>query len=1048
MSFKKCLHCGMYSCGTSNIAKFFSGETNHKTPTKLNCFYNFNIKKLSISKNVAICLLEDGSIHSFGSNVQVLGHSDRTSKVTSLETILVADVCVGCNHLFAIDDGGKVFGWGQNESGQLGWSEATSYLTPKLVKPILNHKINMVACGAEHSIFLGFNGLVWSAGKNNYGQLGIGSSASESTEIQLLSSLQGIPFQSVASGFWHSFAISVSGTVFGWGRNDCGQLGVGDVVNRVSPTLLKSIRTQYVKYICAGNCHTAILTNEGRIFTCGLNLSGQLGHGAPAKNDLQPSNVVVPQQVFELMGNVVTQIACGNLHTLTFVPHTGQIYGFGDNEFGQLGNPEPNKLNQFLPIRVSGPWTPASPQPVGTSFSKKFHHSGCFIKEIYAGGNESIIVTSNDSRSSDFRNISQKKKLFSLNDDLVSKLETLVADSKTPTDLKRYFETIMSSPACLNGSFLEEGHYRTNPTYHGINFMSVRLLFSKLGFLSCKELKALMAYNIQNQLIPNLPDNPPDIEALRIYLFLPECLLFDNGEYYSTIAIPFARKCNGLLGGALKVLNNWYMTLEPMFFLRQVDIYLGAIKHLLSRQLHFDNDSQLYLKSALDFLKNLNSVNSSGQKSLISYQKFYLPDIADLVNLEEDYVRWYSQNRQSVTFCSYPFLLNSNAKSSLLQIDATWQMRAAYSQAQDRNIASIFGLGNYETPMLNLEVNRQDLVKDTLTALASVDMQSFKKPLVVKFTGEEGQDAGGVRKEFFMLILKEVIDPKYGMFRYFDESRLIWFSDYELETDMMYFLVGIVCGLAIYNNTIIDLCFPLALYKKLLGEKIYLSDLAELNPTVTKNMQHLLDYKDSQAASIEDVFCLDFTINMDNFGEVRTVDLIPNGSNISVNEKNREKYVETYIDYVFNKSVSSQFEAFSKGFHKVCGGQILQLFRPIELMEMVVGNQNYNWEEFEKQATYKGEYYRKHPTMELFWKVFHEFTLDQKKEFLLFLTGCNKVPINGLKIIIQPVRVSEEHLPVAHTCFNLLDLPLYKTKEKLKEKLLLAMTNNQGFHLV
>ena len=1027
----------MYSCGTSSLAKYFTDKASNTTPIKLQCFEKSKIAQVCVNHKATIVLLEDGSVHSFGEDNQILGHSSQNSKVTSLETIQVVQVTVGDGHFLAVDEAGKVYGWGNNKNSQLGWKESALYANPKLVKSIQSHKISMVACGNEHSLFLGFNGSLWSAGKNDYGQLGIGNnnSFSDSADLSLIGSLQGIPFQQITAGAWHSFAVTVSGTVFGWGRNNHGQLGLGDLADRFSPTLLKSLRTQDVKYVCAGKYHTAALTASGRIFTFGLNSSGQLGHGQPV--DDKPANFVSPQQVFELMGSVVTQIACGSSHTLTFEATSGQVYGFGNNTFGQLGPPPGTE--EFLPKRLAGPWANHNPR-----LSRKV-----FVKEIFAGGNESVVVTLPSKNSStDFRNSQKAKKLFTLTDELVLKLQKLSADSRMPVDVRKYLEIVMSSPACLNGSFLEKEHFRTNSQYHGINFMSVRLLFSNLGHSSCKEIDALMAHCLQNQLIPSLNDNPPDVEALRVYLFLPECLLFERSEMYSKIAIPFARKCVSLAGNALKVLNIWYSTLEPINFLRQVSIYLNSIKHLLSKQLHFDHESQKYLKSALDFLKNLNLVNSSQQRSVIPYTKFYLPEIAQLINLEDDYVRWCSQNRQNVTFCSYPFLLNSKAKSSLLQIDATWQMRAAYHQAQDRNLASLFGLGNnlIETPVLELEVRREELVHDALTRLASVEMPSLKKPFVVKFSGEEGQDAGGVRKEFFMLILREVVDPKYGMFRYFDDSRLIWFSDYQLETDLMYFLVGIVCGLAIYNNTIIDLCFPLALYKKLLGDKVYLSDLDELDPTVGRNLKLLLEFNESDG-KIEDVFCLNFTINMDNFGEVRTIELIPNGSNVSVTEKNRKEYVDAYLDYVFNKSVKDQFEAFSKGFHKVCGGNILQLFRPMELMEMVVGNQNYNWEEFEKQATYKGEYYRNHPTIVLFWEVFHSFSLDEKKEFLLFLTGCNKVPINGVKIVIQPVKLSAEHLPVAHTCFNLLDLPMYNNKRKLKQKLQQAMLNNQGFHL-
>lgn len=62
----------------------------------------------------------------------------------------------------------------------------------------------------------------------------------------------------------------------------------------------------------------------------------------------------------------------------------------------------------------------------------------------------------------------------------------------------------------------------------------------------------------------------------------------------------------------------------------------------------------------------------------------------------------------------------------------------------------------------------------------------------------------------------------------------------------------------------------------------------------------------------------------------------------------RKDFVEAYLCYVFSDSVSEQYSAFSSGFLKVCGGEILSLFQPSELMAMVVGNNNYNWEEMEK----------------------------------------------------------------------------------------------------
>ena len=108
--------------------------------------------------------------------------------------------------------------------------------------------------------------------------------------------------------------------------------------------------------------------------------------------------------------------------------------------------------------------------------------------------------------------------------------------------------------------------------------------------------------------------------------------------------------------------------------------------------------------------------------------------------------------------------------------------------------------------------------------------------------GEEAEDAGGVRKEFFLLIIKDILDPKYGMFRYFEDSRLVWFNGQTFEEDQYFIIIGLICGLAIYNFTIINLPFPLALYKKLLDEKVDLHDLKELTPSVARSLEQLLEY--------------------------------------------------------------------------------------------------------------------------------------------------------------------------------------------------------------
>ena len=131
-----------------------------------------------------------------------------------------------------------------------------------------------------------------------------------------------------------------------------------------------------------------------------------------------------------------------------------------------------------------------------------------------------------------------------------------------------------------------------------------------------------------------------------------------------------------------------------------------------------------------------------------------------------------------VTICTYPFVFDAQAKTTLLQTDAVMQMQMAVDQAHRQNFSYLF-VPVFESvnPCLILMVRRDNIVGDAVEVLRKTKNVDYKKPLKVIFVGEEAVDVGGVRKEFFLLIMRELLDPKYGMFRYYEESRLIWFSD-------------------------------------------------------------------------------------------------------------------------------------------------------------------------------------------------------------------------------------------------------------------------------
>jgi E3 ubiquitin-protein ligase HERC4 len=451
------------------------------------------------------------------------------------------------------------------------------------------------------------------------------------------------------------------------------------------------------------------------------------------------------------------------------------------------------------------------------------------------------------------------------------------------------------------------------------------------------------------------------------------------------------------------------------------------------------------------FLRVLSRINTEHGYP-IGYETFYIPEVREAHNLPESYVRWLVdvQNGVDVSagfyICNYPFMFDPSAKEAILKTDQAFSQQ----QAQQNSLIQTIFSGHAQIPYLMLMVSRQNIVNETIIQLQNSTTADLKKPLRVKFADEEAEDAGGVTKEFFMLLIKEILNPDYGMFKEYEESNAMWFNPMTFEDNSYYFLIGILYGLAIYNFTIINVPFPLVLYDKLLKEESPVygpADLAQLSPTTARSLQQLIDYTEPDA---EEVFGLSFTVTESQFGEATERPLKLGGEEMVVTNANKSEYVKLYIDYVLNKSCETQFDAFKKGFLKVVSQRVLQLFHPQELMALVVGNENYDWDVMQEIAAYKEGYSPNHPTIVFFWEVFHEFAAEDKKKFLLFLTGSDRIPIAGMssvKIMIQKTA-DTAFLPVAHTCFNLLDLPEYTTKEKLHFKLLQAIQCTKGFGLV
>lgn len=433
---------------------------------------------------------------------------------------------------------------------------------------------------------------------------------------------------------------------------------------------------------------------------------------------------------------------------------------------------------------------------------------------------------------------------------------------------------------------------------------------------------------------------------------------------------------------------------------------------------------------------------------LIPYDEFINDSLNEVLEMDKDFTFFKVDGESKFSFQTCPFVLNAISKNLGLYYDSRIRMYG------ERRLTAFYSMmqGREPAPFLELKVRRDHIIDDALIRLEIIAMENpsdLKKQLVVEFEGEQGVDEGGISKEFFQLFLEEIFNPDIGMFTYDEDTKLFWFNPSSLENDAQFTLIGIVLGLAIYNNCILDVHFPMVVYRKLMGKKGTYRDLADLNPMLFKSLKDLLEY----TGNVQDDLTLTFQISQtDLFGNPILHDLKEKGDQIPVTKDNREEFVELYADYILNTSVESQFKAFKKGFVMVTNESPLKyLYRPEEVELLICGSRNLDFEALEKTTDYDGGYDKESQIIKDFWEIIHSFNEEQKKLFLQFTTGTDRAPVGGLgklKMIIAKNGPDTDRLPTSHTCFNALLLPEYSSKDKLRERLLKAITYAKGFGML
>ncbi|RYP03411.1 hypothetical protein DL764_005170 [Monosporascus ibericus] len=352
----------------------------------------------------------------------------------------------------------------------------------------------------------------------------------------------------------------------------------------------------------------------------------------------------------------------------------------------------------------------------------------------------------------------------------------------------------------------------------------------------------------------------------------------------------------------------------------------------------------------------------------------------------------------------------------------------------------------------HIKVRRSHIFEDSFAEISRQSATDLKKRLMIKFDGEDGLDYGGLSREFFFLLSHEMFNPFYCLFEYSAHD------NYTLQINphsginpehLNYFkFIGRVVGLAIFHRRFLDAFFIGALYKMILGKGVTLSDMEGVDADFHRSLQWMLD-NDISGGILEQTF----STEDEHFGVMTVEDLIPNGRNIEVTNENKKEYVDLMVKWRIEKRIAEQFKAFKEGFHELIPQDLINVFDERELELLIGGIAEIDVDDWKKHTDYRG-YTETDEVIQFFWQTVRTWDGEQKSRLLQFTTGTSRIPVNGFKDLQGsdgPRRFTIEkagdigNLPKAHTCFNRLDLPPYKTLEQLQQKLTIAVEETMGF---